>query len=215
MTFALFDLDNTLLAGDSDYEWGQYLVDKGLVDKAVYEAKNQYFFEQYKQGSLDIHAYSAFSFEPLSRLPLSELQAIRQAFVTDIIEPMIAKQARQQVDQHRQQGHKLAIITATNSFVTRPIADLFGIDYLLATEPKIVNGKFTQVIDGTPCFQEGKVERFNAWRGDHTLAGSYFYSDSHNDLPLLRLVENPVAVDPDDQLKAEATANGWSIISLR
>lgn len=215
MTFALFDLDNTLLAGDSDYEWGQYLVDKGLVDKAVYEAKNQYFFEQYKQGSLDIHAYSAFSFEPLSRLPLPELQAIRQAFVTNIIEPMIAKDARQQVEQHRQQGHKLAIITATNSFVTRPIADLFGIDHLLATEPKIVNGKFTQVIDGTPCFQAGKVERFNAWRGDHTMAGSYFYSDSHNDLPLLRLVEHPVAVDPDDQLKAEAVANGWSVISLR
>jgi len=215
MTFALFDLDNTLLAGDSDYEWGQYLVDKGLVDKEVYEAKNQYFFEQYKQGSLDIHAYSAFSFEPLSRLPLAELQDIRQAFVADIIEPMIADKAKKQVELHRQQGHMLAIITATNSFVTRPIADLFGIEHLLATEPKIVDGKFTQEIDGTPCFQHGKVERFNAWRGDHSMAGSYFYSDSHNDLPLLGLVENPIAVDPDERLEAEAIANGWSVISLR
>lgn len=215
MTFALFDLDNTLLAGDSDYEWGQFLVNKGHVDQASYERANQEFFGHYKNGTLDIHAYSAFAFEPLQRLDNQLLEDIRAEFIHDIISPMITDKAKDLVKEHQQQEHTLAVITATNSFVTRPIAALFGITNLLATEPKVVNGNYTREIDGTPCFQEGKVTRFNAWKQDKSMQGSYFYSDSHNDLPLLKLVDIPIAVDPDDTLRKHAEENNWKIISLR
>ncbi len=217
MTLALFDLDNTLLSGDSDYEWGQFLVSKGLVDSASYEAANQRFYEQYKQGVLDIHEFSAFSFKPLSERNMAELADLHREFMAMVIQPLMSPAALALVDKHRAQGHTLMIITATNSFITRPIAQAFGIPHLLATEPKIVNGHYTQYIDGTPCFQGGKVTRLQDWlQGrDETLTGSYFYSDSRNDLPLLEMVDNPIAVDPDATLTQIAQERGWPIMSLR
>ncbi len=217
MTLALFDLDNTLLSGDSDYEWGQFLVSKGLVDAASYAAANQRFYEQYKQGVLDIHEFSAFSFKPLSERSMAELTDLHQEFMATVIQPLMSPSALALVEQHRAQGHTLVIITATNSFITRPIADAFGIPHLLATEPKIVDGRYTQLIDGTPCFQAGKVTRLQAWLQGRaeTLANSYFYSDSRNDLPLLEMVDNPVAVDPDPTLTQIAQQRGWPILSLR
>ena len=217
MTLALFDLDNTLLSGDSDYEWGQFLVSKGLVDSASYEAANQRFYEQYKQGVLDIHEFSAFSFKPLSERNMEELADLHREFMATVIQPLMSPAALALVDDHRAQGHTLMIITATNSFITRPIADAFGIPHLLATESKIVNGRYTREVEGTPCFQHGKVTRLQQWLENRpeTLAGSYFYSDSRNDLPLLEMVDNPVAVDPDATLHTTATARGWKVISLR
>lgn len=216
MTLALFDLDNTLLYGDSDYEWGQFLVRKGLVDAEAYETANQRFYEQYKQGELDIHEFSAFSFKPLSEHSMETLAGWHQEFMDTVIKPILSDDAKNLVDHHRQQGHTLMIITATNSFITRPIAEAFGIDNLLATEPKIVDGRYTREIDGIPCFQDGKVKRLQAWleNSDETLAGSYFYSDSHNDLPLLDMVDTPIAVDPDDKLRAIAEERSWQILSL-
>lgn len=217
MTLALFDLDNTLLSGDSDYEWGQFLVRKGLVDPDVYEAENQRFYGQYQQGTLDILEYSAFAFKPLSERSMEELAALHRDFMQESILPIVSDTARRLVDEHRQQGHILVVITATNSFVTRPIAAAFGIPNLLATEPKIVNGRYTCEVDGKPCFQHGKVSRLQDWlqNREETLAGSYFYSDSHNDLPLLEMVENPVTVDPDKTLRSVAQERGWPVISLR
>lgn len=216
MTLALFDLDNTLLHGDSDYEWGQFLVRKGLVDAEAYETANQRFYEQYKQGELDIHEFAAFSFKPLSEHNMDTLAGWHQEFMETVITPLLSDAAKHLVDQHRQQGHTLMIITATNSFITRPIARAFGIDNLVATEPKIVDGRYTRTINGTPCFQDGKVKRLQAWleNSDETLDGSYFYSDSHNDLPLLEMVDTPIAVDPDDKLRAIATERGWQIMAL-
>jgi HAD superfamily hydrolase (TIGR01490 family) len=217
MTLALFDLDNTLLSGDSDYEWGQFLVSKGLVERDHYETANQYFYEQYKLGVLDIHEFSAFSFLPLSERSMEELAALHREFMASTVQPLMSDAALQLVAKHRDQGHTLVVITATNSFITRPIVEAFGIPHLLATEPKVVNGRYTREIDGVPCFQAGKVTRLQHWlQGrDETLSGSYFYSDSHNDLPLLEMVANPVAVDPDDSLRAVASERGWPITSLR
>lgn len=217
MTLALFDLDNTLLSGDSDYAWGQFLVSKGLVEKDHYETANQYFYDQYKLGVLDIHEFSAFSFKPLSERSMAELAELHREFMATTILPLMSTAAQDLVNQHRQQGHTLVVITATNSFITRPIVEAFGIPNLLATEPKIVDGHYTREIDGIPCFQAGKVTRLQHWLQNRaeTLAGSYFYSDSHNDLPLLEMVDNPVAVDPDDTLRAIASERGWPVRSLR
>lgn len=218
MTLALFDLDNTLLAGDSDYAWGQFMVNKGMVDREHYERTNRAFHEQYKRGTLDIHAFSAFAFQPLSERGMEELAALHREFMATVIMPMITDKARALVEEHRRQGHTLVVVTATNSFITRPIVEQgFGIPHLLATEPKIVDGRYACEIEGVPCFREGKVTRLHQWLEDRqeTLAGSHFYSDSHNDLPLLELVDHPVVVDPDPILHATAQARGWPIISLR
>lgn len=217
MTLALFDLDNTLLSGDSDYEWGQFLVRKGLVDPEIYAAENQRFYGQYQQGTLDILEYSAFAFKPLSERSMEELAALHRDFMQESILPIMSDAAQQLVEEHRRQDHTLVVITATNSFITRPIAAAFGISNLLATEPKVVDGRYTREVAGTPCFQRGKVSRLQDWLQDRheTLAGSFFYSDSRNDLPLLEMVENPVAVDPDAVLHSVAQERGWPVISLR
>ncbi len=216
MTLALFDLDNTLLSGDSDYEWGQFLVRKNLVDKKAYEEANIRFYEQYKQGELDIYEWSAFTFKPLAERSMKELAALHKDYMQDVILPMMGDKAKATVEHHRQQGHTLMVITATNSFVTRPIVEAFGIENLIATESKIVNGRYTIDVDGTPCFSTGKVERLNAWMkfNNESLKGSYFYSDSHNDLPLLEIVDHPIAVDPDETLEAVAKQHGWEITSF-
>ncbi len=217
MTLALFDLDNTLLAGDSDHAWGEFLVEEGLVDAEEYRKANDRFYQEYLNGELDIFHYLRFALQPLARHDMDELQAWREAFLEKKVRPMMQDKARELLDQHREQGHTLMIITATNRFVTEPIAELLGVEHLIATEPELVNGRYTGEVAGTPSFQDGKVTRLNDWLEQHgrTLEGSCFYSDSHNDVPLLKQVENPVAVDPDPRLEALAKESGWPVISLR
>ncbi len=217
MTLCIFDLDNTLLAGDSDYLWGQFLAEQGIVDGNLYERENQRFYEEYKQGVLDIHEFLRFSLRPLSENDMTQLLAWREQFMREKIEPIVLPRALALVEQHRAQGHTLMIITATNRFVTEPIARRFGIPHLIATEPEIRDGRYTGEVAGVPCFQHGKIERLRLWleAHDENLDGSWFYSDSHNDLPLLQHVDHPVAVDPDQILADHARAAGWPVISLR
>lgn len=217
MHLALFDLDNTLLAGDSDYLWGRFLVDAGVVDAATYEVTNRRFHEQYKAGELDIHAFQRFSLQPLIERPTAEMRALRERFVEEHIRPIVAPGAERLLARHRARGDELAIITATNRFVTEPIAELLGVPELLATEPERVEGRYTGAIEGTPCYREGKVERLREWAAtrDRDYRDTWFYSDSHNDLALLETVEHPVAVDPDETLAEAARERGWPIISLR
>jgi len=217
MALALFDLDNTLLAGDSDYLWGEFLTEQGIVDADLYARENQRFYDEYKKGTLDIHEFQAFSQQPLVNNDHDKMLALREQFLDDKIKPIMSPAAFELIDKHRSTGDTLVVITATNSFITRPITRAFGIEHLLATEPEIVNGKYTGKIDGTPCFQEGKVTRLNQWMKaqNQTLKGSWFYSDSHNDLPLLLEAENPVAVDADEKLLDYARRHNWPIMSLR
>ena len=216
MALAIFDLDHTLLSGDSDYAWGQFLVERHLVDGDTYERENRRYFDQYKSGTLDIYAFLGFALRPLTEHAPAQLQTWHREFMQAKIRPMITPAARALVEQHRARGDTLLIITATNGFVTRPIAAEFGIDHLLATEPELVDGHYTGRVSGTPCFREGKVERLRAWLKEHkeTLRGSAFYSDSHNDLPLLSLVDQPVAVNPDPVLAAHARAHAWPVLRL-
>lgn len=216
MELALFDLDNTLLAGDSDYSWGRYLVDKGLVDGADYEAQNRKFYEDYKAGELDIRAFARFSLGRLGQFDMAQLQAWRADFVTSVIQPIIAPGSMDLLNHHRSAGRELVIITATNSFITRPIADLLGVEHLLGTDGEVINGRFTGEIDGIPCFQGGKIEKLQAWlEGRPTPTETWFYSDSINDAPLLEWADHAFAVDPCPKLTALAQSNGWPTISLR
>jgi HAD superfamily hydrolase (TIGR01490 family) len=217
MALALFDLDNTLLDGDSDYLWGCFLAEHGIVDAEAYESENQRFYDQYLEGSLDIHEFLRFQLKPLASHKRAQLEAWREQYLVEKIDPILLPHARALLDKHRAQGDQLLIITATNRFITEPIAKRYGVDQLLATEPEIVAGEYTGAVNGTPCFQTGKVEQLHNWleKENQTLEGSWFYSDSHNDLPLLEQVEHPVAVDPDDKLKSHARAMGWPITSLR
>jgi HAD superfamily hydrolase (TIGR01490 family) len=220
MRLALFDLDNTLLAGDSDYEWGQFLVDRGVLERATYEAQNRVYYEQYVDGTLDIHEYLGFALRPLAEHAPEDLQRWHADFMRDRILPMVGVPARALVRRHLERGDVCAIITATNSFVTAPIARAFGVAHLIATEPEAQAGRFTGRVAGTPCFREGKVRRLDEWlaaqgRRLGDFAESCFYSDSHNDLPLLERVSRPIAVDPDETLRSEAGRRGWEVISLR
>lgn len=217
MTLAIFDLDNTLIAGDSDHAWGDFLVDEGLVDGEAFRAANDRFLEAYQAGQLDIREYLAFALRPLSEHPAEELQRWRERFMAQRIQPLILEAGRELVRQHREQGHHLMIVTATNRFVTEPIAQAFGIQTLIATEPEWQNGRYTGRVAGTPSFREGKVTRLHQWLEgrDESLRGAWFYSDSHNDLPLLEIVDNAVAVDPDPELRETARRRNWPVISLR
>lgn len=217
MALAIFDLDNTLLGGDSDHAWGEFLVAKGIVDSDEFKAKNDEFYLQYQRGGLDIDAYLRFALSPLRKYDRAELDAMHANFMAEYIAPLRLPKADALLQQHRDAGDFVMIITATNSFVTRPIAEALGVKTLLASEGEVVNGRYTGKPSGIPCFQEGKVTRLNHWLEEtgQSLNGSYFYSDSHNDLPLLKAVDHPIAVDPDDTLKAAANAAGWPVISLR
>ena len=217
MSLAIFDLDNTLLGGDSDHAWGEFLVNIGAVDKASYQRGNDYFYQQYQQGGLNIDEFLAFALKPLADNDKQQLDNWHQQFMTEMIAPMMLPKAQQLLQQHRERGDYLLIITATNEFVTAPIGRLLGVDDLLATVPEYINGAFTGKVAGTPCFHAGKVERLRHWLDEnpHSLEDSYFYSDSHNDLPLLELVDHPVAVDADAILTAHAQQQGWPIMSLR
>ncbi|MEE9494330.1 MAG: HAD family hydrolase [Gammaproteobacteria bacterium] len=217
MALALFDLDNTLLAGDSDYLWGEYLVEHEKVDANEHARKNQYFYQQYLDGSLDIHEFLDFQLKPLAMYSRKQLESWRQQFMEEKIQPIMLATAHTLIKQHRDNGDTLVIITATNRFITEPIATAYGIDHLLATEAEMINGEYTGGTTGIACFQQGKVERLHDWLKQHnaSLEGSWFYSDSHNDLPLLELVDHPIAVDPDEKLRSTARLHGWPVMSLR
>lgn len=217
MALAIFDLDNTLLGGDSDYLWAEFLVEHKIVDGEHYQQANQDFYDQYLAGTMDIFEFLAFQLKPLADNSLADLNRWRAFYLTEKIEPIILPAARALIAQHQQQGDTLLIITATNSFITTPIAEKLGIPYLIATEPEMINGVYTGKVAGTPSYQEGKVKRLRDWLDTQalTLEGSYFYSDSHNDLPLLELVEHPIAVDADSKLQTIAEQKGWKRISLR
>ncbi|MBU1465327.1 MAG: HAD-IB family hydrolase [Gammaproteobacteria bacterium] len=217
MTLAIFDLDGTLLNGDSDYTWGQFLVEKGLVDCHAYKLANDKFFEEYQTGTLDIHEYLAFSLEPLTKFSREELAKLHDIFMQEKIQPMMQEKANALLQHHKDQGHFLLMITATNQFVTGPIGDALGMDHIIAPVPEIINDHYTGKIVGVPSFQAGKVTRLNDWLAEtgHTMEGSFFYSDSRNDLPLLELVTHPIAVDADETLTKIALDRGWQHISLR
>jgi HAD superfamily hydrolase (TIGR01490 family) len=220
MNLTLFDLDNTLLACDSDYEWGQFLVDRGVLNRHTYETQNAVFYEQYKAGKLDIHEFLGFALRPLAEHTPEDLDRWHADFMQTRIRPAIGAPARELVRRHLDAGDLCAVVTATNSFVTAPIAQEFGVPHLVATEPERSAGRFTGRVAGIPCFREGKITRVEAWLGGQgrrlqDFAQSSFYSDSHNDLPLLERVTHPVAVDPDPELAAVARARGWSAVSLR
>jgi HAD superfamily hydrolase (TIGR01490 family) len=217
LALAIFDLDNTLLAGDSDYLWGIFLAEQGVVDGAYYQRENDRFYQEYREGRLDIFEFLRFSLKPLSENNPARLQQLRAQFLQEKIEPIVLPAALELIERHRSAGDTLLIITATNAFVTEPIAARLGIDNLIATDPEMVDGRYTGEVAGEPSYREGKVIRLQHWLREHDedLTHSSFYSDSHNDIPLLEQVQNPVAVDPDEQLTAHASARGWPIISLR
>ncbi len=217
MSLAIFDLDNTLLGGDSDHAWGEFLCEKGIVDADEYSRANDYFYEQYKNGGLDIFEFLSFALKPLAVLEPEQLETLHQQFMQEKIEPILLPKAEELLAKHKEQGDFLLIITATNRFVTGPIAERLGVDEIIATDPEKIDGRYTGKVAGTPCFQDGKVTRLNTWLDDKgfSLEDSYFYSDSHNDLPLLELVTNPIAVNPDDILEEHANNKLWPILDLR
>ncbi|GHT81029.1 haloacid dehalogenase [Betaproteobacteria bacterium] len=220
MNLALFDLDNTLLAGDSDFAWGQFLITKNAVDPTLHDARHREFFADYNAGKLDMAAFLEFQLAPLAQFPRSQLDAWRKEYLSRIVRPMVTEAGRDRVRRHLANGDLVALVTATNAFVTAPIAREFGIHHLIATVPAQENGAFTGKVRGQPSFQHGKITRVEAWLESFALnldsfAQSWFYSDSHNDLPLLERVTHPVAIDPDEILKAHALAHGWALSSFR
>ena len=220
MNLTLFDLDNTLLACDSDYEWGQFLVDQGVLEREEYESQNAAYYEQYKAGTLDIHEFLGFALRPLAMHSPEDLARWHADFMAARIRPAMTRKSRALVQGHLDAGDLCAVVTATNSFVTAPIAREFGVPHLVATEPEKAGGRFTGRVAGIPCFKDGKIARVDAWlaaqgRALGDFPQSRFYSDSRNDLPLLERVTHPVAVDPDEALGAAARARGWPVISLR
>lgn len=211
MALALFDLDKTLLGGDSDFLWGEFLSEIGAVDVDNYQVQNQIFFDDYARGELDINEYLEFCLSPLADNSVKQLNKWHQQFMAKKIQPIFLEKAKKVIDVHKKNGDRVVVITATNSFVTRPIAQVYGINDLIATEPEVIAGEFTGKVSGEPCFQIGKVHKLKAWceENNEGLEGAYFYSDSHNDLPLLKLVDNPIVVHGDDKLLAIAKQNNW------
>ncbi len=220
---ALFDLDHTLLPIDSDHEWGRFLVKTGVVDGQYYASENERFYNDYKAGRLDIFAFLAFALKPLSEHSREQLNTWHEAFMAEVIRPNIHPKAQDLVKKHQDQGDLCCVVTATNSFVTRPIVEAFGIQHLIATEPEIIGdqttGRFSGKVAGIPNFREGKVTRVENWLKEQnlswdTLSESYFYSDSINDLPLMEKVSIARPTNPDDNLRKKALENGWPVLEL-
>ncbi len=211
MALAIFDLDRTLLAGDSDFLWGEFLSEVGAVDSVVHQRQNQHFFNQYTLGKLDINAYLAFSLAPLAKYPLIQLNNWRKQFVAKKITPIILPKAQAVVNKHKQKGDTVMVITSTNDFVVEPIIKYYGIKHFLATKAEKNSSGYTGKVSGLPCFQIGKVTNLKNWLANKNidLVDSYFYSDSHNDLPLLELVDNPIAVGADAKLQVIANERNW------
>ncbi len=218
MSLAIFDLDNTLLRGDSDHAWGEFLVEQGAVDAGRFKSENDRYYAAYQAGTLDIYEFlEKHQLCPLAEHDRAKLEHWRRQFMLTRIAPLITAEARALVEKHRANGDTLLIITATNRFITEPIAGIFGIAHLIATEPEERDGRFTGKVAGVPSYRDGKVTRLTEWLNEHreTLDDSWFYSDSHNDLPLLNLVTHPVAVNPDETLAGYARNRGWPVLMLR
>ncbi|MCH9699714.1 MAG: HAD-IB family hydrolase [Gammaproteobacteria bacterium] len=218
MSLAIFDLDNTLIAGDSDFLWGQFLVEQGIVDGEHYERNNSKFYQDYNAGTLDIDEYLAFALKPLADHDYQQLLEWRIKFVDTRIKPLLLPKAKRRIDWHKNKGDTVLIITATNQFVTEPSAELYGVDHLLATKPEFIDGQFTGKVEGTPCYQDGKIVNLDLWLSDgreNLACESWFYSDSMNDIPLLKQVDYAVAVDADQSLIEKAEQEGWLLTSFR
>jgi len=220
LNLAIFDLDNTLLDGDSDYNWAQFLIKEGLVDKKNHDASNKQFYDEYNAGKLDIYEFCEFQFKFFKDNPRDFTDKLLEHYVEEIAEPMITAKARNLIEKHKENEDKLLIITATNSYITKPIANLLGINNHIGTDLEEINGEFTGKAKGIPSFREGKVERLNLWLKQqkltlHDFEKTFFYSDSQNDIPLLKIVSNPVATNPDEVLQKEAIKNKWPIITLK
>tara|TARA_R110002167_G_scaffold59207_4_gene167459 strand:+ start:172 stop:828 length:657 start_codon:yes stop_codon:yes gene_type:complete len=217
VSLAIFDLDNTLLSIDSDHAWGEFLLEQGAVDPVAYREANERFMADYNAGTLDMAAFLEMALKPLADNPPEQLAAWHQQFMVSKIEPSILPKAEELLARHRTKGDTLLIITATNRFITAPIAERLGVDHLIAVNPEVKQGRYTGRVSGTLSYREGKVTRLEQWlqEQDLSLEGAWFYSDSHNDLPLLEIVEHPVAVDPDDTLRNVAEERQWRIMSLR
>jgi HAD superfamily hydrolase (TIGR01490 family) len=218
MPLAIFDLDNTLIGGDSDYLWGEFLCDQGIIsDRDSFQKMNDYFYQQYEIGKLDIYAWAEFSFKVLTEYSLDELNKLRQDFIDTKIKPIFLEKAQDCIDTHKKNGDPVLVITASNTFITKPVVEMYGIEHLLATEPEFKSGRFTGKVSGIPCYQSGKIDNLMPWLEQHnaSLNGSYFYSDSHNDLPLLELVDNPIAVNSDKVLTSVAEEKGWQVFNWR
>ena len=218
MPLAIYDLDNTLIGGDSDYLWGEFLCDEGIIsDRESFQKMNDYFYHQYETGELNIFAWAEFSFKVLTDHSLDELNKLRKDFVDTKIKPILLEKAQSCINNHKEKGDTVLVITASNTFITKPIIEMYGIDHLLATEPEFISGRFTGKVSGIPCFQSGKIDNLMPWleKNNESLIGSYFYSDSHNDLPLLELVDNPIAVNSDKVLTSVAEEKGWQVFNWR
>ncbi|MGY2461693.1 histidinol-phosphatase [Vreelandella sulfidaeris] len=217
MSLAIFDLDNTLLSIDSDHAWGEFLLEQGAVDPIAYREANERFMADYNAGTLDMAAFLEMALKPLADNTPEQLAAWHQQFMASKIEPNILPKAEELLARHRTKGDTLLIITATNRFITAPIAERLGVDHLIAVNPEVNQGRYTGRVSGIPSYREGKVTRLSQWleQQDISLDGAWFYSDSHNDLPLLEKVDHPVAVDPDDTLRKVAEERQWRIMSLR
>ena len=220
---ALFDLDHTLLPCDSDYEWGQFLARIGVVDSKYYAQQNERFYQDYKDGKLNIQEFLRFALKPLSEHSRAQLKEWLDAFMEEVITSQLRQQALDLVKRHQDAGDLCCVVTATNSFVTRPIVESFGIQHLVATEPATAGdnplANFTGEVKGIPSFREGKIQRVHDWLATQNLVldqlpQSYFYSDSMNDLPLLEKVSNPIATNPDARLRDEASKRHWPILEL-
>jgi len=214
---AIFDLDNTLLGGDSDLLWGEYLSEHGHIDKENHQNEHQRYYDDYKAGKLDINEFLEFQLRPLAENDVDTLLKWRNEYLEEKIKPIILEKATALLADHEQQDHQLLIITATNHFLTEPIADLMGVNNLIASNVEIIDGKYTGRSTGIPSYADGKVTRLKSWLEEQNFEACelWFYSDSHNDIPLLKYVDHPIIVDPDDLLKQEAEKEGWPIISLR
>lgn len=219
MALAIFDLDNTLLAGDSDHRWGEFLCEKGLAEAADFRARNDQFYADYQAGTLDMRAYLDFVLAPLAGKTRAEVRALQRQFIADCVEPMLLDKAFDLLNEHRVAGDTLLMMTATHAVVAEPVAARLGFQYWLGSGVALSADRYTGRAEGTPCFQEGKVTHLAQWRSAHPEAAppehTWFYSDSHNDLPLLMSVGHPVAVDPDPTLRAHAESAGWAVMSLR
>lgn len=217
VSLAIFDLDNTLISIDSDHAWGEFLLEQGAVDPVAYREANERFMADYNAGTLDMAAFLEMALKPLADNTPEQLTAWHQQFMISKIEPHILPKAEELLARHRTKGDTLLIITATNRFITAPIAERLGVDYLIAVNPEVENGRYTGRVSGVPSYREGKITRLHEWLVDKdiTLDGAWFYSDSHNDLPLLEEVDHPVAVDPDATLRRVAEERQWRIMSLR
>ena len=212
----IFDLDNTLLAGDSDRNWGIFLSEQQIVD-ASYLNESERFYDNYYEGSLDIDGFLSFCLKPLVANDMSLLVKLREQFIEEKIKPIVTKAGKELIDMAHSEGKKVIIATATNDFVTRPIADIFNVSVLIATEFEIKNNSFTGKVIGAPCFRDGKLNKVTKWISDNNfdLSKASFYSDSFNDLPLLEKVKNPIVVDGDDKLREIGKKNNWECISFR